>query len=131
MRTVLPDDRSLRTVLEGAGFRCTPQRLAVYQYLTRAAHHPTAEEVYHGVRSVIPKISLATVYKALEALVATGMATKLTAEIAAMATGCKSSDVFLASTGVIGEPLDARKYDAVMDQLVTNAAPGAVRFRNA
>jgi glutamate N-acetyltransferase/amino-acid N-acetyltransferase len=52
-------------------------------------------------------------------------ATKLTAEIAAMATGCKPSDVFLASTGVIGEPLDAKKFDAVIDQLVTNAAPGA------
>ena len=47
--------------------------------MTRAAHHPTAEEVYHAVRSAIPKISLATVYKALEALVATGMAAKLTA----------------------------------------------------
>src|SRR5215470_11887211 len=31
-------------------------------------------------------------------------ATKLTADIAARAAGCKPSDVFLASTGVIGEP---------------------------
>src|SRR5712692_6275155 len=52
-------------------------------------------------------------------------ATKLTAEIAAQAAGCKPSDVFLASTGVIGEPLDATKFEAVMDQLVTSAAPGA------
>ena len=33
--------------------------------------------------------------------------TKLTAEIAAKAAGCKPAEVFLASTGVIGEPLDA------------------------
>ncbi len=79
MPTVLLDHESLRKVLEVAGLRCTPQRLAVYDHLTRAAHHPTAEEVYHAVRSTIPKISLATVYKALEALVATGMAAKLTA----------------------------------------------------
>src|SRR5712692_5310436 len=52
-------------------------------------------------------------------------ATKLTAEIAAQAAGCKPSDVFLASTGVIGEPLDATKFEAVMDQLATSAAPGA------
>jgi len=52
-------------------------------------------------------------------------ATKLTAEITAMAAGCKPSDVFLASTGVIGEPLEAKKFDAVMDHLVANAAPGA------
>ena len=38
--------------------------------------------------------------------------TKLTAGIAAAALGCKPSDVFLASTGVIGEPLDATKFGA-------------------
>src|SRR6516164_3693675 len=52
-------------------------------------------------------------------------ATKLTADIAARAAGCKPTDVFLASTGVIGEPLDATKFGAVMDQLVATAAPGA------
>jgi glutamate N-acetyltransferase / amino-acid N-acetyltransferase len=52
-------------------------------------------------------------------------ATKLTAGIAAAAAGCKPSDVFLASTGVIGEPLDATKFGAVMDRLVASAAPGA------
>src|SRR5437870_3482939 len=56
-------------------------------------------------------------------------ATKLTADIAARAAGCKPSDVFLASTGVIGEPLDATKFGAVMDQLVAGAAPGAAAAR--
>jgi glutamate N-acetyltransferase / amino-acid N-acetyltransferase len=50
-------------------------------------------------------------------------ATKLTAQIAAKAAGCAQSDVFLASTGVIGEPLDASKFAAVMDGLVANAQP--------
>jgi glutamate N-acetyltransferase/amino-acid N-acetyltransferase len=52
-------------------------------------------------------------------------ATKLTAEIAARAAGCKPAQVFLASTGVIGEPLDATKFEAVMDRLVARAAPDA------
>jgi glutamate N-acetyltransferase / amino-acid N-acetyltransferase len=52
-------------------------------------------------------------------------ATKLTAEIAARAAGCKPAQVFLASTGVIGEPLDATKFEAVMDRLVASAAPDA------
>ena len=39
-------------------------------------------------------------------------ATKLTAEIAAQAAGCKPAEVFLASTGVIGEPLDATQIRA-------------------
>jgi glutamate N-acetyltransferase / amino-acid N-acetyltransferase len=51
-------------------------------------------------------------------------ATRLTAEIAAKAAGCKPADVFLASTGVIGEPLDARKFTPVMDGLAKRARPG-------
>jgi len=52
-------------------------------------------------------------------------ATKLTAKVAAAAAGCKPSEIFLASTGVIGEPLDATKFGGVMDQLIATAAPGA------
>jgi glutamate N-acetyltransferase/amino-acid N-acetyltransferase len=48
-------------------------------------------------------------------------ATKLTAEIAAKAAGCKTSEVYLASTGVIGEPLDARKFAPVMQGLAARA----------
>ncbi len=70
--------KELREALETAGWRCTPQRLAVYEHLAEAEHHPTAEEVYQGVKAAIPRISLATVYKALEALVASGVAAKLT-----------------------------------------------------
>jgi glutamate N-acetyltransferase/amino-acid N-acetyltransferase len=49
-------------------------------------------------------------------------ATKFTADIASRAVGCKPAEVFLASTGVIGEPLDASRFDGVMEGLVTNAA---------
>ena len=48
-------------------------------------------------------------------------ATKLTAELAANAARCKPNEVFLASTGVIGEPLDAGKFAGVMDGLTANA----------
>ena len=50
--------------------------------------------------------------------------TALTAEIAAKAIGCKPGDIFLASTGVIGEPLDATKFNGVLDTLATEAVPG-------
>jgi glutamate N-acetyltransferase/amino-acid N-acetyltransferase len=50
-------------------------------------------------------------------------ATKLTATLAAKALGCRPGDVFLASTGVIGEPLDASKFEPVMDTLVAAAEP--------
>jgi glutamate N-acetyltransferase / amino-acid N-acetyltransferase len=51
-------------------------------------------------------------------------AARFTAEIAAKAIGCKPADVFLASTGVIGEPLKAEAFDGVMDGLVADATPG-------
>ncbi|MCA6108858.1 bifunctional glutamate N-acetyltransferase/amino-acid acetyltransferase ArgJ [Bradyrhizobium cenepequi] len=51
-------------------------------------------------------------------------ATALTAQIAAKAVGCSVNEVFLASTGVIGEPLDATKFDGVLATLAEQAAPG-------
>jgi glutamate N-acetyltransferase/amino-acid N-acetyltransferase len=51
-------------------------------------------------------------------------ATALTAEIVAKIAACKPDDVFLASTGVIGEPLDATKFEGVMQRLAADAAPG-------
>jgi glutamate N-acetyltransferase / amino-acid N-acetyltransferase len=50
--------------------------------------------------------------------------TALTAEIAAKAVGCGANEVFLASTGVIGEPLDASKFDGVLGRLAEIATPG-------
>jgi len=60
-----------------AGFRPTRQRRAVFEALAAAGPcHPTAEEVFTSVRAVMPHISLATVYKALESLAAAGLAQK-------------------------------------------------------
>jgi glutamate N-acetyltransferase/amino-acid N-acetyltransferase len=50
-------------------------------------------------------------------------AVTLTARIAAKAAGCKPSEVFLASTGVIGEPLDATKYEGVLDTAFAAVKP--------
>lgn len=47
--------------------------------------------------------------------------TAMTAIAAAKAAGCREDEVFLASTGVIGEPLDATKFSGVLDGLATSA----------
>ena len=49
--------------------------------------------------------------------------TRLTAEAAAKAVGCKTSEVFIASTGVIGEPLDAGRFAYLLDDLAKRGAP--------
>jgi glutamate N-acetyltransferase/amino-acid N-acetyltransferase len=52
-------------------------------------------------------------------------AAQFTARLAAKAVGCSSDEVFLASTGVIGEPLRAQAFVGVMDGLVASARPDA------
>ncbi len=48
----------------------------------------------------------------------------LTAKIAAKAAGCKPQEVFIASTGVIGEPLDATKFEGVLEACAKRVADG-------
>jgi glutamate N-acetyltransferase/amino-acid N-acetyltransferase len=50
-------------------------------------------------------------------------AAQFTAKLAAKAAACAQDDVYLASTGVIGEPLKATAFAGVMDSLVTGAKP--------
>jgi glutamate N-acetyltransferase/amino-acid N-acetyltransferase len=52
-------------------------------------------------------------------------ACRFTAKIAARAVGCTPADVFLASTGVIGEPLNANAFDGVMEGMVAAAREAA------
>jgi glutamate N-acetyltransferase/amino-acid N-acetyltransferase len=50
-------------------------------------------------------------------------ATKFTATLAAKACGVPATEIFLASTGVIGEPLDAGKFEGLFEKLSSEAAP--------
>ncbi|MEQ8403162.1 MAG: bifunctional glutamate N-acetyltransferase/amino-acid acetyltransferase ArgJ [Roseitalea porphyridii] len=51
-------------------------------------------------------------------------ATALTAQMAADAAGCERGEVFLSSTGVIGEPLEAARFDGILQQAIGRAQPG-------
>ena len=53
-------------------------------------------------------------------------AVKLTAEAAAEAAGCLEADVYLASTGVIGEPLDPGKFTGLLAGLAETADPEGI-----
>jgi glutamate N-acetyltransferase/amino-acid N-acetyltransferase len=52
-------------------------------------------------------------------------AVALTAEFAMKAVGCAKDEVYLASTGVIGEPLEAGKFAHLLDGLAKAAKPDA------
>ncbi len=70
-------DTRLREALEACGHRHTAQRAAIFRFLRGVKTHPTADEIFTQVRGELPDISLATVYKALEAFVEAGVARKL------------------------------------------------------
>lgn len=54
------------------GLSVTHQRLAIFEALSTSREHPSAEQLHRAVQRRIPTLSLATVYKNLEALKAIG-----------------------------------------------------------
>lgn len=61
------------------GMNVTPQRMAIYRALLEADDHPSPELLYRRVRPAMPSMSLATIYKALDALVDLGLAQEVSA----------------------------------------------------
>jgi Fur family transcriptional regulator, peroxide stress response regulator len=96
----------VRQALEDAGCRYTAQRAAVFDYLEKVKSHPTAEEVYRAVRRRLPRISLATVYNALEALVEARLATKLTNGDGSARYDCRGEDHYHLRDVATGEIRD-------------------------
>ena len=60
------------------GFKLTPQRIAVLEYLENNKEHPSAETVYNNVSKTFPTMSFATVYNNLAALRNRGLLLELT-----------------------------------------------------
>jgi len=56
--------------LKQKGLRVTPQRVAVFQTVWELNNHPTAEDIIRSIRESHPSISVGTVYKVLDTLVA-------------------------------------------------------------
>jgi len=56
------------TSLREEGFRVTPQRIAIVDYLLKTVDHPSAEMILKVVRKKYPMVSRSTVYKTLDLL---------------------------------------------------------------
>ncbi len=67
----------LAEILKTKKLKVTPQRLAIYKVLYETTSHPTAEDIYTALRQTHPTMSLATVYKTLDALKKADLATEL------------------------------------------------------
>lgn len=62
------------------GLRATRQREHVFAVLMNQRDHPTADEVYARARTLMPSISLATVYNCLDTFAECGLVNKLSYE---------------------------------------------------
>ena len=56
------------SLLRKHGYRVTPQRLAICEYVLKARNHPTAKDVYREVKKRHPAISMTTIYQTLKIL---------------------------------------------------------------
>lgn len=63
----------IEQALRAAGLRCTPQRVAVLDYLVRHPDHATVEELWPALNKRHAQASRATVYNTLHTLVEAGL----------------------------------------------------------
>lgn len=87
-RTFSHSHKAIKTLFHKRGLKCTPQRLAVLGILGESPRHFSVMEIYKKVKKVLPEIGLATVYRALEALVGLGLIVRVHLE-----DGCHSYKV--------------------------------------
>ena len=60
--------KELVNSLREEGFRITPQRIAIVEYLLKTDDHPSAEHIHKIIQKKYPMVSLSTVYKTLDLL---------------------------------------------------------------
>src|SRR5882724_3011754 len=60
-----------------AGMNLTPQRVVIYRALLESEAHPSPEALRDRVKSQLPAVSLATIYKTLDVLVDLGLAAEI------------------------------------------------------
>jgi Fe2+ or Zn2+ uptake regulation protein len=59
--------KSYKSLLEESNLKTTPQRLAILKELDKKGH-ASIEEIYEDIKEMFPSISLATIYKNINAL---------------------------------------------------------------
>jgi len=67
------ESTKIEEALRAAGLRCTPQRIAVLDYLVRHPDHATVEALWPALNRRHAQASRATVYNTLHSLVKAGL----------------------------------------------------------
>ena len=106
-----------------AGLKVTHQRIAIYGMLVSTGRHPTPEEVYSEIRTQLPSISLATVYKVLDQFCQHGFLRKVLTETQVARYDANLSPHHHLVCSACGTILDV-KTEGVMEGLSVSAENG-------
>src|SRR3972149_903313 len=63
--------------IKDKGFKLTPQRMAILNYLEGNKTHPSIEAIFSAIKPDYPTLSLATVYNTIDALKKIGGVTEI------------------------------------------------------
>lgn len=69
--------KDIRQLLFENGLKITPQRVAVYEAITKMKNHPNAENIIDYIKEIYPNIAVGTVYNTLETFVEKGIITRM------------------------------------------------------
>lgn len=68
---------AFRTACRHAGLKVTHQREVIFEEISQARDHPSAEKLFQRVRERIPSVSIDTVYRTLDMLEDAGFVVKI------------------------------------------------------
>jgi Fur family peroxide stress response transcriptional regulator len=63
----------LISILRDSGYKVTPQRLAICNYVLSSKKHPTVEQIHSEILKKNPTISLNTIYQTMDMLIDLGL----------------------------------------------------------
>lgn len=69
--------KNIRQILTENGLKVTPQRVAVYDAISRMNNHPNAEAIIDFIKKQYPNIAVGTVYNTLETFAQKGIITRM------------------------------------------------------
>jgi Fur family peroxide stress response transcriptional regulator len=67
----------IKKICDDAGIKLTHQRLEIFRTVMASSDHPSAEEVYERLQTVLPTLALDTVYRTLATFDELGIVRKL------------------------------------------------------
>jgi Fur family transcriptional regulator, peroxide stress response regulator len=69
--------KNIRQILTENGLKVTPQRVAVYEAISRLNNHPNAETIIDFIKEKYPNIAIGTVYNTLETFTEKGIINRI------------------------------------------------------